>query len=153
MVSPGRVTPAARALSLPAAAALLVDAYVHLIDAPYYAHVGSGVITQATLFRGQAGVAAVVALLLLARPRRTAWALAFAVAASALAAVLLYRYVDVGALGLLPDMYEPTWEVPGKLPSAAAEASATVLTAAGLLLRRRAPAGASPSRTARSERL
>jgi hypothetical protein len=149
MVSPGPVTPAARALSVPAAAALLVDTYVHLNDAPYYAHVGNGVLTQAMLFRGQAAVAAAVALLLLARPRRAAWALAFAVTASALTAVLLYRYVDVGALGLLPDMYEPTWDVPGKVLSAAAEASATVLTAAGVLLRKTAADRASLSRTAR----
>jgi hypothetical protein len=39
------------------------------------------------------------------------------VGASALAAVLLYRYVDLGPLGPLPDMYENTWQVPGKLLS------------------------------------
>ena len=40
--------------------------------------------------------------------------------------MLLYRYVDVGSLGPLPDMYENTWQVPGKLLSAYAEAAAVV---------------------------
>ena len=62
-----------------------------------------------------------------------------AVAASALAAVLLYRYVDVGALGPLPDMYENTWQVPGKLLSAYAEAAAIGLAGLGLLTHRKRP--------------
>jgi hypothetical protein len=32
-------------------------------------------------------------------------------------AAVLYRYVDVGSLGPLPDLYENTWQVPGKLLS------------------------------------
>jgi hypothetical protein len=52
--------------------------------------------------------------------------------------------VDVGVLGPLPDMYENTWQVPGKLLSAYAEAAAVVLAALGLmaavLARRSAPA-------------
>jgi hypothetical protein len=61
------------------------------------------------------------------------------VAASALAAVLLYRYVDVGSLGPLPDMYENTWQVPGKLLSAYAEAAAIGLASLGLLSQRPHP--------------
>ena len=64
---------------------------------------------------------------------------ALAVAASALAAVLLCRYVDVGALGPLPDMYENTWQVPGKLLSAVAEAAAVVLATLGLFIHRKHP--------------
>jgi hypothetical protein len=41
---------------------------------------------------------------------------------AAIAAALLHRYLDVGALGPSPDMYENTWQVPGKLLSAFAEA-------------------------------
>jgi len=63
--------------------------------------------------------------------RRADWLGAFFVAASALGAVLLYRYVDVGTIGPLPDMYEPTWEVPGKSLSAYAEGGAAVLSALG----------------------
>jgi hypothetical protein len=50
--------------------------------------------------------------------------------------VLLYRYVDLGALGPLPDLYENTWQVPGKLLSAYAEAAAVVLAGLGLLTHR-----------------
>ena len=56
--------------------------------------------------------------------------------ASALGAVLLYRYVDVGTLGPLPDMYENTWQVPGKLLSAYAEGAAVVFATLGLLTHR-----------------
>ena len=65
------------------------------------------------------------------RRRCWSWLAALAVAASALGAVLLYRYVDVGALGPLPDMYENTWQVPGKLLSAYAEAAAIGLARTG----------------------
>jgi hypothetical protein len=70
------------------------------------------------------------------RRRCWSWLAALAVAASALGAVLLYRYVDVGALGPLPDMYENTWQVPGKLLSAYAEAAAIGLAGLGLLTHR-----------------
>ena len=52
--------------------------------------------------------------------------------ASAAGAVLLYTYVDVGALGPLPDMYEATWALPGKRASAMAETAATLLALVGL---------------------
>jgi hypothetical protein len=52
--------------------------------------------------------------------------------------VLLSTYVDVGALGPLPDMYEPTWALPGKAVSAIAEIAATVLALAGLTIALRA---------------
>jgi hypothetical protein len=73
------------------------------------------------------------------RPQPSSWLAALAVAASALGAVLLYRYMDVGALGPLPDMYENTWQVPGKPLSAAAEAAAVVLATLGLLVHRKHP--------------
>jgi hypothetical protein len=70
---------------------------------------------------------------------------ALLVAGSALGAVLLYRYVDVGSLGPLPNMYENTWDVPGKVLSAWAEGAAVILAALGLIeliLRSRAYRGA-----------
>ena len=137
-----RAAPAAattpRVLGAAAAAALAIDAYVHFHDAGYYTAVTTSVLSQATLFRVQAALAAVLALALLARPSRAWWAAGFLVAASAFGAVLLYRYVDVGALGPIPNMYEPTWVSPGKLASAWAEGAATILTATGLLVAVRA---------------
>jgi hypothetical protein len=124
------------------AAALAIDAAVHLQNAAGYDAV-KATISQGALFRVEAGVAIATALLVLVWPRRISWILAVLVAASALGAVLLYRDVDVGQLGPLPDMYENTWQVPGKLLSAWAEAAAVVLAALGLLTHR----GAAPTRT------
>jgi hypothetical protein len=47
------------------------------------------------------------------------------VAAGGLSALLLYRYLDVGSLGSLPDMYDPIWYTQ-KTVSAVSEAIATL---------------------------
>ncbi len=87
------------------------------------------------LFRVEAGVSSLAALvLLLAWRRRASWVPALVVAASALGAVFMYRYFDVGVLGPIPNMYEPTWQVPGKLAAAYAEGAATALSMLGLAL-------------------
>jgi hypothetical protein len=123
-----------RILGTAAAAALGLDSYVHLHDAGFYDAVKTSVISQGTLFRVQGALAAAIGLALLVRPSRLWWSVAFIVAVSAFSAVMLYRYVDVGPLGPIPNMYEPTWAPPGKLASAWAEGAATILTAAGLLM-------------------
>lgn len=117
-----------------AAAALGVDAYVHATNAAFYDPANGGVITEGNLFRAEAVVAVLVALGVLLRPSLVSWAAALLVSATALGAVVLYRYVDVGALGPLPDLYEPTWQAPGKLLSAYAEAVAVAVTSAALLM-------------------
>jgi glucan phosphoethanolaminetransferase (alkaline phosphatase superfamily) len=135
-VAPGRPTTAAglrwRMLGVAVAAALAVDAYVHFHDARFYD--SASPISQATLFRVQAVLAIAVAIALLVRPRPLVWALAVLVTASAAAAVVLYTYVNVGGLGPLANMYEPSWQVPGKLASAAFEAAGALLATAGLVL-------------------
>ena len=123
-------------LRVATAAALGIDAVVHWQNASAYDAV-TATISQGTLFRVEAALAVVVGLLVLLWPRRASWVAALLVAASALGAVLVYRYVDVGSLGPLPDMYENTWQVPGKLLSASAEAAAVVLASLGLLVRGR----------------
>ena len=125
-------------LRVATAAALGIDAAVHWQNAPAYDAV-TATVSQGQLFRVEAALAVAVGLLVLVRPRRSSWLAALAVAGSALAAVLLYRYVDVGTLGPLPDMYENTWQVPGKLLSAYAEAAAVVLAVLGLLTPASAP--------------
>jgi hypothetical protein len=122
-----------RLLGVATAIALGIDAYVHARDASFYDAVRTSVISQGNLFRLEAAVAAVIAVALLIRPSRFWWAAALLVAASAFGAVMLYRYVDVGTLGPLPNMYEPTWALPGKLASAWAEGAGVLLAAAGLL--------------------
>lgn len=114
------------------AAGLAVDAYVHAVIAGAYDMVGE-VITQGLLFRIEAAVAGLLALLVLVLPRRWVYGLAFVVAASAFGAVVLYRYVNVGSLGPIPNMYEPVWTI-DKLVSAVAEAIAAVCALVGVLL-------------------
>src|SRR6266540_5086116 len=121
------------ALRVGTAAALGIDAAVHLQNASAYDDV-KATFTQGGLFRVEAGVAIAVGLLVLIWPRRASWVAALLVAASAFAAVLVYRYVDIGSLGPFPDMYENTWQVPGKLLSAYAEGAAVVLAGLGLLV-------------------
>jgi hypothetical protein len=120
------------ALRLGTAAALAISAAVHAGNAAAYDD-PQVILSQGRLFRLEAGVACAAALLVLIWPRLGSWIVALLVAASALGAVLLYRYVDVGSLGPLPDMYENTWQVPGKLLSAYAEGAAVVLALLGLL--------------------
>lgn len=97
------------ALALIAAAGLAIDAYVHFDLAGPYAAIKSSVLSQADLFRGEATVAAIAAAAVLLRPRRYTAAFAFVVAAAGTAAVLVYAYVDIGAFGPFPDMYDPRW--------------------------------------------
>jgi hypothetical protein len=125
-----------RVLGVATAAMLGIDAVVHARDAHFYDAVRTSVISQGTLFRLEAAVATLVAVVLLIRPSRFWWAVALIVAASAFGAVLLYQYVDVGQLGPIPNMYEPTWALPGKAASAWAEGVAVILAAAGLLTTR-----------------
>jgi hypothetical protein len=117
------------------AAALGIDAAVHWQNASAYDAV-TATLSQGELFRAEAVLAVAVGLLVLLWPRRGSWVAALGVGASALAAVLLYRYVDLGALGPLPNMYENTWQVPGKLLSAYAEGAAIVLAGLGLVVHR-----------------
>jgi len=116
-----------------AVAGLAVDAYVHFDLASGYAAVRTSTLSQADLFRAE-GVAAIVAAVgLIVRPRRYTAAFAFLVAAAGTAAVLVYRYVDVGAFGPFPNMYEPIWYTK-KTVSAWAEGIAAVAALALLVV-------------------
>jgi hypothetical protein len=90
-------------------AGLAVDAFVHFNLASTYAGVKTSTLSQADLFRVEGALAVLAAVALVIRPRRYTAAFAFLVSAGGLAAVLLYRYVNVGAFGPLPNMYEPIW--------------------------------------------
>ena len=110
-----------------------IDAYVHLDLAGPYDGVKSSVLTQGDLFRVEAALAIVAALALAIRPRRYTALLAFVVSAGGLAAVLVYGYVNVGAIGPLPNMYDPLW-YPEKTRSAWAEGIAAAAALALLVL-------------------
>ena len=127
-------------LAAAAAGALGVEAYVHLTSASSYASNGGALLNEGNLFSAEAVAAACVAIFLLVSPRTVGWLLSLTIAVTALAAVVVSTYVDVGSIGPIPDLYEPTWRVAGKLPATLAEAFATAVSLSGLLLARRARA-------------
>ncbi len=120
------------ALALVTAAGLGDDAYVHFDLAATYDVIRTGTLSQGDLFRAEGVLAVLAAVAVLVRPRRYPAASALLVSGSALAAVLVYRYADVGKLGPIPSMYEPAW-YPEKTHATWAEAIASA-TAAALLV-------------------
>ncbi|MBA2311058.1 MAG: hypothetical protein H0W01_17580 [Pseudonocardiales bacterium] len=127
-------------LRVVAAAGLAYDAYSHFDLAGTYEGSG-GAITQATLFRIEAVLAVLAALGVLLVRRKIVTFAALLVAAGGLAVLLLYRYVDVGVLGPLPNMYEPVW-YPKKTWSAISMAVASLALLILLLRRSPGPNGA-----------
>lgn len=121
----------ARALAALTAAALAVDGIVHLAVAGRYAVPGGGVLAESNLFRAQALVALVVGAWVLLRPSVTSFAVAAVAAAVAAVAVITSTYLDLGSIGPLPDLYEPTWAAPGKVLSMVAEVAAVPLALLG----------------------
>src|SRR5262249_46985126 len=112
-------------LAVIAAAGLAIDAYVHFDLASAYSGVKSSSLNQGDLFRAEATVAVIAAAAVLFRPRRHTAAFAFVLAAAGTAAVLVYAYIDVGAFGPFPNMYDPGWYTEKTL-SAVAEGVAAV---------------------------
>lgn len=104
---------------------LVIDAIVHLWLAPDYQLAFPDGLGGGTLFRIQAGVAVLAAVAVLLRPGRTTYLVAMLVAASALIAVVVSRYVEIPQIGPLPSMYEPLWFFE-KVLSAVGEAFAAV---------------------------
>ncbi|MCU1590486.1 MAG: hypothetical protein JWP11_1742 [Frankiales bacterium] len=125
LVNPLRRSRVSLVLAVLAAAGLVYDAVVHLHLAADYDAVG-GTITQGGLFRLEAVLACLAALAVLLSDHRLAWATAGLTGVAGVAAVLLYRYVDVGAIGPIPNMYEPSWFAE-KTHSALAEAAVAAL--------------------------
>ncbi|AXJ11927.1 hypothetical protein CFN17_16315 [Arthrobacter sp. PM3] len=121
------------------AAALFIDAGVHVHLAPGYQAGNSAGMGQGTLFLLESAAAVLAGLYVLLRGSRAAYAVAFAVAFSAFVAVVLYRYVDIPAFGPFPAMYDPVWFFE-KTASAVAEGAGAVLAAVGFVRTgRRAP--------------
>ena len=137
---------ATRAIALGIVVTLAIDAYLHATSAALHDPRHAGFLTAGNFFRFETAVRALVALLVLIRPARWSLVAALAVAATGLGTVILYRYVNVGPIGPIPNLYEPSWHVPGKLASAFAGGIVVVLSAAGLALiaRSRAMRAATP---------
>jgi len=124
----------AMVLRLVVVAGLAVDVYVHLHLAAGY-DANTAAISEGALFRVEAGVAELAAVLVLLTRTQIGVMVAFLVAAGGVGAVLLYQYVDVGAVGPLPNMYEPL-SYPEKTDSLIAEAVAALAALALLVLHR-----------------
>jgi len=123
-----------------AVAGLGISSYVHLHLAHLYKDIGSS-LTMADLFYAQGIIAALVGLWLLLTGHRVAWWAAALVGIASFAAVMTYRYVNVGAIGPVPNMYDATWQPsPDKMLSAIAEAAVFVLWLLHELTRRGARA-------------
>jgi len=123
---------AVAAARLVAVVGLGIDAYVHLNLASTYSEAEAPV-NEGILFRAEAVLALLTALALIARARRLSFLLGLAVSATALALMLVSRYVDLGPFGPFPDLYDPVW-FPEKLWAASGEAAAAAASLAGLLL-------------------
>jgi hypothetical protein len=119
---------------------LAIDAYEHLKYAHNYKFNKTSTLSQADLFRVEAVLAIVAAVVVLVWFSRWAAAIALAVAGGGLALLVLYRYVNVGKIGPIPNMYEPLWDVQGKKWSIAGEAIAIVGSLALLVVPRRGKA-------------
>jgi hypothetical protein len=120
-------------LAAATSAGLAYDAYVHADLAGTYDVIKTSTVSQGQVFRAEAAAAALAAALVLFRRRRYTAAFAVLVAGGGLAALLVYRYYDIGKIGPLPSMYEPAW-YPEKTHTAIGQAVATV-TAIALLIR------------------
>ena len=125
-------------------AGLVIDAVVHLRLAANYQLAQPSGIGQGNLFRIEAVLALLAAGYVLLRGSRRSFAVAALVALGGVFAVLLYRYVQMPALGPIPAMYEPIWFF-DKTLTAIAEALAGVLALVGAL---RNPADRRPGSTA-----
>lgn len=142
---PGGSRTAELAIRIGVVLALAIDAVVHVRLASNYQLAAPGGIGGGTLFRIQAAAAVAAAIYLLVRGTRMAYAVAGLVALPAFVAVVLYRYVDVPALGPIPPMYEPFWYFEKSL-SAVAEGLGVLLAGCGILLTSRRPRrGAGPA--------
>ncbi len=124
-------------LAIITAVGLAIDAYEHLKVAHNYTFNKTSTLSEADLFRAEAVLAILAGLLVLVWTSRWAAAVALAVAGGGLILLLVYRYNNVGAIGPIPDMYEPLWNVQGKKPTVVGEAIAIVGSLALLLVPRR----------------
>lgn len=119
-----------------AAAALAVDAGVHARLADGYQSAAPEGFGEGNLFLAEAAGAALAGVFVLIRGSKPAWMVVLLTAGGGLAALLLYRYVDLPAFGPFPAMYEPVWFF-DKVLTACAQASAVLLAGTALVLRRR----------------
>jgi hypothetical protein len=116
---------------------LAIDAFVHFDLASAFAKNKTSTLSEADIFRADSTVALIAAAALLLRPRWYTAAFATLVAAAGTAAVIIFRYVNVGKFGPIPNMYDPYWAPFEKNLSVVGEAAAVVAGVALLVILRR----------------
>jgi hypothetical protein len=139
-----RASPGEILLRVVVAACLAYSAYVHIDLHSQYRAIKTDTLSQSDIFVIQAIAASVAAALVLFVGRVPGATIAFLVSAASLAAVLVYRYYDVGTIGPLPNMYEPVWFTE-KSRSAIAEGIATALSLMFLVALTTRPRGRRPT--------
>lgn len=134
-------------LRMSVAAALLVSAVVHLRLADDYALAFPGGLGGGTMFRLEAVAALAALAVVLWWGEVRGYLPALVVLVAAFAAVVLYRYLPIPALGPVPSMYEPVWYAE-KTVSAVAAGAGALLAAVGTAsaVRRRRHGGAAGPR-------
>jgi hypothetical protein len=86
-----------------------IDAWTHFDLASLYRFNRTSVVNEAVLFRVEASLAIVAAVWLVLQPKLLAILFSVALTGGGAFLLVLYRYVDVGKIGPIPNMYEPIW--------------------------------------------
>jgi hypothetical protein len=127
------------ALILIAVVGLGIDAYTHLDLAKLYSGNTTGTVNEGVLFQIEASLAIVAGLWLLVRPGILSVVFTLLITGGGAAALLVYRYVNVGKIGPIPNMWEPIWTTEKQWSLAGeliAFAAALVLLASAVAKRR-----------------
>jgi hypothetical protein len=96
-------------LAVVAAAGLGIDAFTHLDLAHLYQANTTGTVNEGVLFQIEAALAIVAGLWILLRPGVLSAGFTLLVAGGGAFVLLLYRYVNVGKIGPIPNMWDPGW--------------------------------------------
>ena len=125
---------------------LAIQAFVHFHLAGSFPRNKTSTLSEEDLFNAEAAAAVLAAVALIVRPRRYTAGFAFLVAAAGTAAVIVYRYVNVGKIGPIPNMYDPYWAPFEKNLSVIAEAIAALAALALLVVLHQQSRAESPPR-------
>lgn len=138
----GMKTVARWGLVLVALVGLGFDAYTHLDLAHLYMGNTTGTVNEGVLFQVESGLAIAAGVWLVLRLNLLSIVFTLLVTGGGAAALVVYRYYDIGKIGPLPNMHEPIWfteKEQSLFGELLAFAAALVLLGWDLAQRRRAP--------------
>lgn len=96
-------------LILVALVGLGIDAYTHLDLAHVYMGNTTGTVNEGVLFQVEGSLAIAVGVWLLVRPGLLSAIATLMITGGGAAALVIYRYYDIGKIGPIPPMHEPIW--------------------------------------------